>query len=130
MYIKLLASAKKHFTGRVTVVLLNQLEDKNHRFITTVSFTKKRVGSLVRLVNTTDIIHSSNPNIRYIENDDIICFKVLVEEASKPNLGSVGLATCTLIFHSYNNHCSVDYDVNSLVLHNLVFCIIVMLIPR
>ena len=83
VYIKLLASAKKHFTGRVTVVLLNQLEDKNHRFITTVSFTKKRVGSLVRLVNTTDIIHSSNPNIRYIENDDIICFKVLVEEASE-----------------------------------------------
>ena len=82
VYIKLLASVNKHFTGRATIVLLNQLEDKNHCFIKTVTFNEAKTGTQIRLGNITEIVHSSNPNIRYINDGDTICFKVLVEEAS------------------------------------------------
>ena len=83
VYIKMRASAKSILTGRatVTIVLLNQLEDKNHRFIKSVNFTT-RVGYKIPLGKEKKIVHSSSLNIRYINDDGTICFRVLAEEAS------------------------------------------------
>ena len=70
------------FTGTVTIELLNQLDDKNHHYMTAKVVNKERSSDLIVehlcYISHSDLCYNEAENCQYLK-DDCLYFRVTVE---------------------------------------------------